>query len=328
MGYLHFLIQKLFLQNYRPKTNYSTSCSNTRLYSPSVYNPNISKTAGQLAVTPLGIESAYTGQKAIEPPRLGLPDLTSPDATSLDVIAADQAIKGMLADNNLQIDPQILNNIKQTTNLSDADLNNLVLSNQGDLTKVANLPTLTTGQPGEVDSFVFDGEILGGEPSTETVTPPKDRDFVDVDFEDIKTEVYPVKTTTVTPTADASPAQVTTDASPAQITEDKTPATETESKKKPPVITQAEKDEQEEDTDTDKDKGTPGQTDQVTTIPVKNNANDKDESPFICPEGYEPVKQNGVWICQPVEKAAKAQRGRPTVGTRPYVTRPRVLHEE
>mgnify|MGYP003112995231 CR=1 FL=1 len=289
---------------------------------PSVYNPNISKTAGQLAVTPLGIESAYTGQKAIEPPRLGLPDLTSPDATSLDVIAADQAIKGMLANNNLQIDPQILNNIKQTTNLSDADLNNLVLSNQGDLTKVANLPTLTTGQPGEVDPFVFDGEILGGEPSTETVTPTKDRDFVDADFEDIKTEVGPVKTTTTT--TDASPAQVTTDASPAQITEDKTPTPATESKKKPPVITQAEKDEQEEDTDKDKDKdkGTPGQTDQVTTIPVKNNANDKDESPFICPEGYEAVKQNGVWICQPVEKAAKVQRGRPTVGTRPYVTRP------
>ena len=293
---------------------------------PSVYNPNISKTAGQLAVTPLGIESAYTGQKAIEPPRLGLPDLTSPDATSLDVIAADQAIKGMLANNNLQIDPQILNNIKQTTNLSDADLNNLVLSNQGDLTKVANLPTLTTGQPGEVDPFVFDGEILGGEPSTETVTPTKDRDFVDADFEDIKTEVGPVKTTTVTPTVEDT--KTTTFVTPT-VDKDPTPTTETEKDtdtKKPKTVidplVETTIDEQEVDKEEDTDKGTPGQTDQVTTIPVKNNANDKDESPFICPEGYEAVKQNGVWICQPVEKAAKVQRGRPTVGTRPYVTRP------
>lgn len=293
---------------------------------PSVYNPNISKTAGQLAVTPLGIESAYTGQKALEPPRLGLPNLTSPDATSLDVIAADQAIKGMLANNNLQIDPQILNNIKQTTNLSDADLNNLVLSNQGDLTKVANLPTLTTGQPGEVDPFVFDGEILGGEPSTETVTPTKDRDFVDADFEDIKTEVGPVKTTTVTPTVEDT--KTTTFVTPT-VDKDPTPTTETErdtDTKKPKTVidplVETTIDEQEVDKEEDTDKGTPGQTDQVTTIPVKNNANDKDESPFICPEGYEPVKQNGVWICQPVEKAAKVQRGRPTVGTRPYVTRP------
>jgi hypothetical protein len=57
---------------------------------------------------------------------------------------------------------------------------------------------------------------------------------------------------------------------------------------------------------------------EVAIPPEVQAADEEEEAPFECPEGYTAVKMAGRWVCQ---KTETTMVGRPTVGTRPYLSK-------
>jgi len=57
---------------------------------------------------------------------------------------------------------------------------------------------------------------------------------------------------------------------------------------------------------------------EVDIPPEVQAADEEEEAPFECPEGYTAVKMAGRWVCQ---KTETTMVGRPTVGTRPYLSK-------
>jgi len=57
---------------------------------------------------------------------------------------------------------------------------------------------------------------------------------------------------------------------------------------------------------------------EVTIQEAVDEADEEEEAPFECPEGYTAVKLGGRWVCQKTETSTV---GRPTVGTRPYLSK-------
>jgi hypothetical protein len=57
---------------------------------------------------------------------------------------------------------------------------------------------------------------------------------------------------------------------------------------------------------------------EITIQEAVDEAAEDEEAPFECPEGYTAVKLAGRWVCQKTETSTV---GRPTVGTRPYLSR-------
>ena len=49
-----------------------------------------------------------------------------------------------------------------------------------------------------------------------------------------------------------------------------------------------------------------------------DEADEEEEAPFECPDGYTAVKLAGRWVCQKTETSTV---GRPTIGTRPYLSK-------
>jgi hypothetical protein len=57
---------------------------------------------------------------------------------------------------------------------------------------------------------------------------------------------------------------------------------------------------------------------EITIQEAVDEAAEEEEAPFECPEGYTAVKLGGRWVCQKTETSTV---GRPTVGTRPYLSK-------
>jgi len=57
---------------------------------------------------------------------------------------------------------------------------------------------------------------------------------------------------------------------------------------------------------------------EVTIQEAVDEADEEEEAPFECPDGYTAVKLGGRWVCQKTETSTV---GRPTVGTRPYLSK-------
>jgi hypothetical protein len=57
---------------------------------------------------------------------------------------------------------------------------------------------------------------------------------------------------------------------------------------------------------------------EVAIPPEVQATDEEEEAPFECPEGYTAVKMAGRWVCQ---KTETTMVGRPTVGTRPYLSK-------
>ena len=200
----------------------------------------------------------------------------------------------------------------------------LALATQtGEQPKMEGVSPLTVVQPPDqdIDPFVYEGEILGGEPSTETVTPSKDPiDFEDAEFVDVGTDlevVTPKSTEVVTTETDTDDdttisIPITTETDTSVDTETADPSKET--------VSQVEREEDEPEVIEIEEPGG-GETDdpQMNVVTV---GDDDEEAPFTCPDGYQAVKQDGIWVCEKIAKKSKARKGRPTIGTRPYVTRP------
>jgi hypothetical protein len=378
---------------------------------PVPYNPGggpivVSPTAGELASSPIGIQSAYE-QAALGAPNLEI-EQTAP--TLNEVKAAQDIIDEMLSSNNNVVDFKTLQGIQEQTNLSmeqladmtgqtiaaneqmgtdPANLNqppvdiNTALSDSlltppnietqvgipdpsmtmpnlqdfdmslldpsgptqadpegilslatqtGEQPKMEGVSPLTVVQPSdqEIDPFVYEGEILGGEPSTETVTPSKGPiDFEDAEFVDVGTdlEVVTPKTTEVVTTTDTDTDKdddttisipITTDIDP-DIETETDPDTDTQ------ILVETTVEDDDEDQpdlmDTEEPGGGESDDPQMNVVTVGDDEDD-DEAPFTCPDGYEAVKQDGIWVCEKIAKKSKARKGRPTIGTRPYVTRP------
>ncbi len=56
---------------------------------------------------------------------------------------------------------------------------------------------------------------------------------------------------------------------------------------------------------------------EVTIQEAVDEAAEEEEAPFECPDGYTAVKLGGRWVCQKTETSTV---GRPTIGTRPYLS--------
>ena len=375
---------------------------------PVPYDPGggpivVSPTAGELASSPIGIQSAYE-QAALDAPNLEI-EQTAP--TLNEVKAAQDIIDEMLSTNDNVVDFKTLQGIQEQTNLSmeqladmtgqtiaaneqmgtdPANLNqppvsintalsdplltppnietnidapdpNMTMPNlqdfdmslldpsgptqadpegilslatqTGEQPKMEGVSPLTVVQPSDqdIDPFVYEGEILGGEPSTETVTPSKGpMDFEDAEFVDVGTdlEVVTPKSTVVTTTdseTDTSTDDDTTISIPITTETDTSVDTETDNDSKK-TMSQVEREEDDPEVIEIEEPGGGESDDPQMNVVTVGDDEDDEEAPFTCPDGYEAVKQDGIWVCEKIAKKSKARKGRPTIGTRPYVTRP------